>query len=1050
MTFNTLLDTKGTKPSILFLQETCVSEKNVQELALPMGWQAACNAKPCGHMKGAALLIHNSLIPDKRELAVIYDKSNDLFDIIACRVKNMICISVYLHTFSQFPESFHENFIDCLMEIDGIDGDQQIIVAGDFNHPKKANILVDLMEAIDLFPISTAEETYISPNGVSSRLDWIFARYTNKVQDNVVDKQQRDHHILRAKVSLLPNPIVKQGANRINYKKLRTTPKEEIEELANLIENMILRSDSMSQVQEQLPDIALNHLGSRPNPRPRPDQNWLSQETRQARKASIRAWRQHREQQNDTSLNLAREANRRMKRLLRKKRREQKKRLGKLMHDNKLSIRTFIPRKGGAAHQSRLVQNPKELINFWRNLFHDIDKLITETNISREEPNPTLKFMGEDVKEIINNMLDKTPADDDIRLPLLKLLSDKALSKLAELYTKMGQCKILPSWAKTGIGRVLHKKGPRSDPSNYRVILLAPLFAKIYEKLLELKGRKFLKDEIMESIVEQGGFQQDRSIYDSIYLLQSARDAVRRRKGYLVVAFMDLRKAFDTVNHKKLLKTLKEQRAPIEWLNMLKPMLTERRMELCEELIAILKGTPQGSPISPLLFNFFINPLLKRLRCCIGVKASDEIMIRALGFADDIALIPNDIEDLDKMMKICEEWANEYGMSFSEEKSKIMLLEGTQKEGDMDISNLHMQLDWVDSFVYLGITIFGKKKGRTTQSQAPTPISSMWKAVFRLKAALDPNLTIPLEKQIKLLETDVLSIALYPAAVCDLDYKAIDKFINKQLRRLIGIHGGQSSSTFLRSELGVLPSKFLAHKRALGYLWHLFNKAWFRHHIANLEGIGPYMRLRQLAQKYKIDLLDIQICSKEGWMSKVNKAVLEVALEDWTTLSKEKGVPEPSKDFKANKYIMLGGGLAKHGVEYRWSLVKRNYFAPATERSDEINFEEERCDECKTKHPQLQSAVSASVRIKCRKLCNDSFRVYRKKTLLQVSKEAEKREVFRVLKSSTDLINKMNWPNQTKEVTRKVMILVKKSIALSKSNMEMRTRIGRVLLVAKS
>ena len=77
-------------------------------------------------------------------------------------------------------------------------------------------------------------------------------------------------------------------------------------------------------------------------------------------------------------------------------------------------------------------------------------------------------------------------------------------------------------------------------------------------------------------------------------------------------------------------------------------------------------------------------------------------------------------------------------------------------------------------------------------------------------------------------------------------------------------------------------------------------------------------------------------------MSRVNKAVLEVALEDWTKLSREKGVPEPSKDFKPSKYVKLGGGLAKHGVEYRWSLVKRDYFTPITERSDAINFEDER------------------------------------------------------------------------------------------------------------
>ena len=82
----------------------------------------------------------------------------------------------------------------------------------------------------------------------------------------------------------------------------------------------------------------------------------------------------------------------------------------------------------------------------------------------------------------------------------------------------------------------------------------------------------------------------------------------------MILAFMDLKKAFDSVNHRKLLQVLKDQGAPDCFLNMLAPLLDCRHMDLCGEKVPFMKGTPQGSPISQLLFLFYINPLLKRLR----------------------------------------------------------------------------------------------------------------------------------------------------------------------------------------------------------------------------------------------------------------------------------------------------------------------------------------------------------------------------------------------------------------------------------------------------
>ena len=65
-----------------------------------------------------------------------------------------------------------------------------------------------------------------------------------------------------------------------------------------------------------------------------------------------------------------------------------------------------------------------------------------------------------------------------------------------------------------------------------------------------------------------------------------------------------------------------------------------------------------------------------------------------------------------------------------------------------------------------------------------------------------------LDAQLKLINSDVLAGVIYPAAVHDLEYHQIDVFVNTLLRRLIGCASG-SSATFLRCELGLLPSKFL-------------------------------------------------------------------------------------------------------------------------------------------------------------------------------------------------------------------------------------------------
>ena len=110
----------------------------------------------------------------------------------------------------------------------------------------------------------------------------------------------------------------------------------------------------------------------------------------------------------------------------------------------------------------------------------------------------------------------------------------------------------------------------------------------------------------------------------------------------------------------------------------------------------------------------------------------------------------------------------------------------------------------------------------------------------RVKPALSPHLPLPLRNQLLLIQSDILSIALYPTAVKDLDYKSLDVFVNRLLNRITGCSQRFTSATFLRAELGVPSSKYLADMRALCYDGSWPTLAGSRTLFWPCMGMGPF------------------------------------------------------------------------------------------------------------------------------------------------------------------------------------------------------------------
>ena len=140
--------------------------------------------------------------------------------------------------------------------------------------------------------------------------------------------------------------------------------------------------------------------------------------------------------------------------------------------------------------------------------------------------------------------------------------------------------------------------------------------------------------------------------------------------------------------------------------NILKDLYTKNkaRVRVGQKFSAyfeINSGVMQGSKLGPILFIFYINDLLQNLNNSdLGAHVGD-IVVSALGFADDIVLVSDNPKKLQKMIDICSLWASRNGMAFNTDKCKILTLNTKGKDLIFNLSS-HI-LEKVEIIKYLGV-----------------------------------------------------------------------------------------------------------------------------------------------------------------------------------------------------------------------------------------------------------------------------------------------------------------------------------------------------------
>ena len=216
----------------------------------------------------------------------------------------------------------------------------------------------------------------------------------------------------------------------------------------------------------------------------------------------------------------------------------------------------------------------------------------------------------EEIEDIIKDFdSSKGVGPNSIPTKILKQISHLISKPLSEIFNKSFCTGIFPDLLKISKINPIHKKDSKLLISNYRPISLLSNLNKIIEKLMFRRLYAFL--EQYKCIYDlQFGFRENHSTNHAIIsIIQKIQDAIQNN-NFAVGVFIDLQKAFDTVNHSILLEKLNHYGISGISNTWFKSYLTDRQQFVSidgkNDLTITEHGVLQGSVLGPLLFLIYI------------------------------------------------------------------------------------------------------------------------------------------------------------------------------------------------------------------------------------------------------------------------------------------------------------------------------------------------------------------------------------------------------------------------------------------------------------
>ncbi len=409
---------------------------------------------------------------------------------------------------------------------------------------------------------------------------------------------------------------------------------------------------------------------------------------------------------------------------------------------------------------------------------------------SNNDLNKPLEFA--EVEKMVNRAKSGKSAGTD-GIPNEVLKSHNVIKCLHVLFQLCFDSGLIPSiWTQSIICPI--PKNKTSDPRvplNYRGLSILSCVYKIYTAILNNRILSYLEEnDLLHD--EQNGFRSKRSCTDHIFSLCSIIKNSMNSDQDIFACFVDFRKAFDFVPRDMLLHRLLELGVDGKIYYAIRGVYMKASCSVkingtMSDWFDTSQGLKQGDNFSPTAFAAYLNPLLTELKSSnIGVQIGNN-KICVLAYADDLVLISECAQDLQKLLDILYEWCHKWRLIVNTDKTKVMHFRSKAKPRSTYKFNVNGDpLEYVCDYKYLG-TLLNEHLDYTKTAELLS--SAAGRALGAVINKVRSNKDLGYKTYSTLVDNCVMPILLYSSGVWGSGkFKCCEDVILRACRFFIGVH----------------------------------------------------------------------------------------------------------------------------------------------------------------------------------------------------------------------------------------------------------------------
>lgn len=380
-------------------------------------------------------------------------------------------------------------------------------------------------------------------------------------------------------------------------------------------------------------------------------------------------------------------------------------------------------------------KDPASISSRWKEHFQDLlnrNSFVDENVFTSIPQKPIQEHLGEaptlaEIEKAIKQLKNKKASGPDgISAELFKEGGPTLLEHTHLLIVKIWNTGIIPAHLRDASIVTIFKKGDKTHCGNYRGVSLLSVTGKILARVLSNRLLPLAESYLPET---QCGFRPNRGTIDMIFSARQMQEKSREQNQPLYMAFIDLIKAFDSVNREALWRILSLIGCPAKYIQILRLLHDDMLATVISnsehgDPFYVTTGVKQGCVIAPTLFSIFVGTILRlvdgklpsgvelvyrtdgnlfnvsRLRAKSKVSS---VSVIELQYADDNVVLANTEEDLQNILNVFNEAYKSIGLEININKTQILFQPAPNSNNEAPTIKINGHiLESTKHFPYLG------------------------------------------------------------------------------------------------------------------------------------------------------------------------------------------------------------------------------------------------------------------------------------------------------------------------------------------------------------